>query len=147
MIAKQPGKLSLPQLSHCARVMLTSRLLPKVYCVGLGGRSGGGGGSAYDFAIFALPTLLIILEHCRIVFVWLFCQHLGHLFSLIPWGHKIEYRQSPIRFSFFFFFFFFLLFRTAPAAFRSSQARGQIRAAAYATASGTRDLSCICDLY
>ena len=47
-----------------------------------------------------------------------------------------------------FFFFFFLLFRAAPAAYGSAQARGQIgQLLAYATATATRDLSRVCDLY
>ena len=46
----------------------------------------------------------------------------------------------------FFFFFFFWLFRAARLAYRRSQARGWI-GAAYATATGTPDPSCIYNLY
>ena len=47
------------------------------------------------------------------------------------------------------FFFFFCFFRATPAAYGSSQARGQIRATAAtcATATATQDLGHICDLY
>ena len=48
-----------------------------------------------------------------------------------------------------FFFFFFGLFRAAPTAYGSSQARGRIRAVAtaYATATATPDLSHDCHLH
>ena len=41
----------------------------------------------------------------------------------------------------------FSFFRAAPAAYAISQARGLIGAAAYATSTATKDLSCICKLY
>ena len=44
-------------------------------------------------------------------------------------------------------FFFFFLFRAAPAAYRSSWARGQIGVVAYVTATATLDLSHICELH
>ena len=46
------------------------------------------------------------------------------------------------------FFFFFFLFTVVPMAYGSSQARGQITAAAvaYAIVMATLDLSCICSL-
>ena len=47
----------------------------------------------------------------------------------------------------FFFFFFLCLFRAAPAAYGSSQARGRIEAAATATATATPNPSHICDLH
>ena len=48
----------------------------------------------------------------------------------------------------FFFFLFFCLFRAAPAAYGSSQVRGQIgAAAASATATGTQDWNRVCNLY
>ena len=52
-------------------------------------------------------------------------------------------------FFFFFFFFFFAFFRTAPAAYGSSQARGRIRAAAatYATATAMQNPSLMCNLH
>ena len=43
-------------------------------------------------------------------------------------------------------FFFFLLFKATPAAY-GSQARGQIRLPAYATATAMPDLSRVCDLH
>ena len=47
------------------------------------------------------------------------------------------------------FFFFFLLFRAAPMAYGSSQARGLIRAtdAAFTRATAMQDPSHICDFY
>ena len=42
--------------------------------------------------------------------------------------------------------FTFFLYMVAPAAYESSQARGQIRAAAYTTAMATPDMRRICDL-
>ena len=48
------------------------------------------------------------------------------------------------------FFFFFCLFRATPAAYGSSQARGQIRAIAaslYHSPTATKDLSYICNLH
>ena len=47
----------------------------------------------------------------------------------------------------FFYFFFILLFRAAPAAYGSSQARGQTgaTAASYTTAIATQDPSHVCD--
>ena len=47
------------------------------------------------------------------------------------------------------FFFSLLFFRAASTAYGSSQARGQIGAvaAAYTTATATRDPSCVCDLH
>ena len=44
------------------------------------------------------------------------------------------------------FIFIYYLFRVTPTAYGSSQARGQIRAAAYVTATAMQDQSCVCDL-
>ena len=50
--------------------------------------------------------------------------------------------------NFFLFVCLFVLFRAAPAAYGSSQARGRIRAAAaYATATATQDPSQVCVLH
>ena len=46
-----------------------------------------------------------------------------------------------------FLFFFFLPFRAIPATYGGSHARGQIGATATATATGTQDLSHICNLH
>ena len=46
------------------------------------------------------------------------------------------------------FFFFFLISRATPAAYGSSQARGQIEAVAgYTTATATPDRSCVYELH
>ena len=47
----------------------------------------------------------------------------------------------------FIFIFIFLLFRSAPAAYGGSQARGQIELQLPACAKDTPDLSCVCDLH
>ena len=46
-----------------------------------------------------------------------------------------------------FLIFYFLLFKAAPAAYGNSQARGRIRATAYATATAIPDPSYVCDLH
>jgi len=72
----------------------------------------------------------------------------------VIWGdwvyvcHCVHWRAMKAS-CFFCFCFCFLLFRPSPAAYGSSQARGQIRATApaYTTATATWDPSCICDLH
>ena len=44
-------------------------------------------------------------------------------------------------------FFFFFLFRAVHASYGCSQTRGQIRAAAYTTATASSDPSCVFDLH
>ena len=45
------------------------------------------------------------------------------------------------------FYFYFLLFRATLVAYGGSQARGRVRATAFATATTTQDPSCVCNLH
>ena len=83
------------------------------------------------------------------------CVHthlLGWLSKFLPSNTANTEEQNPTQFqdpsSFFLLFLFLFLFRTTPAAYRSSQARGWIEAAAagLATAIATPDPSHICNL-
>ena len=68
------------------------------------------------------------------------------------WSWKLISRRklpSDLYISLFSFLFFFFLFTATPVAYGSSQARGQIGAAAeaYVTVTATLDPSCICNLH
>ena len=84
------------------------------------------------------PASYSVLTHSGAGAAWALRQHL-----LWP---------RPYLLSFFLFFFFcvsFLLFGATPAAYGSSQDRGQIGAVAagHTTATATPDPSCVCDLH
>ena len=69
----------------------------------------------------------------------MFCQSTLFVINFIKYTYFIIY--TIFLFLLGFFWFVFLFFRAAPAAYRSSHARGPI----YATATAKQDLSCICD--
>ena len=72
-----------------------------------------------------------------------------YVYYLVQYSALYNFLYSSV-FSLYLFIYLFIYFvRATPAAYGSSQARGQIGVAAahYTTATATWDPSCVCDLY